>query len=233
VKELLLGFMIIDLTHSLHKDIPNWEKQNGFCEYIDIDYEHDARVMRYQMFAGIGTHMDAPGHYVKDGECVGDIEPEKLFVKACVINVSEQVQDSGDYFLTVQNVKEWEKKNGAIEKNSLVLFYTGWSKRWPDVKKYRNVGDDGKMHFPGISAQVADLLLERDIVGIGIDTLSPDGGDYSFPVHKKILGANKYMLENVAHLDKMPQTGAYVCIAPLKIKNGTESPVRVFGFVKE
>jgi len=233
MKELLLGFMIIDLTHGLCEDIPNWEGTNGFCEHIDVDYEHGARIMRYEMFAGIGTHMDAPGHYVKGAENIADIEPEKLFVNACVINVSEQAQDNSEYFLSVDEVKKWEERNGAIEKNSLFLVYTGWSKRWPDVQKYRNVGKDGKMHFPGMSAQVADFLLERGVVAIGIDTLSPDGGDYTFPVHKKMLGARKYMLENVAHLEKMPEIGAYVCVAPLKIKNGTESSVRLFGFVKK
>ena len=225
--------MILDLTHSLHENIPNWEGENGFCEHIDIDYECGARVMRYEMFAGIGTHMDAPGHYIKGAEYIGDIAPEKLFVKACIIDVSRQVQDNGDYFVSAQEVKHWESKNGVIEKDSLVFFYTGWSKRWSDQAKYRNVVGDGKMHFPGISEQVADLLIKRDVVGVGIDTLSPDGSDYNFPVHKKMLGAHKYMLENVAHLDKMTQMGGYVCVAPLKIKYGTESPVRVFGFVKK
>jgi len=233
MKELLLGFMIIDLTHSLCPDIPNWEGTNGFFEHIDVDYENGVRIMRYEMFAGIGTHIDAPGHYVKGGACIGDISPEKLFVKACVIDMNEQVQDSGDFFISCEDIKNWEEINGEIEKDSLVLFYTGWSKRWSDVKKYRNIGDDGKMHFPGINEQVAGLLIERDVVGIGIDTLSPDGGDYSFPVHKKILGAHKYVLENVAHLDKMPAIGGYVCVAPLKLKNGTESPVRIFGFIKK
>ena len=66
--------------------------------------------------------------------------------------------------------------------------------------------------FPSVSASVADLLISRNVVGIGIDTLGPDLPSSGFPVHQAILGAGKYIVENIANLEKMPRTGAYVMI---------------------
>ena len=78
-----------------------------------------------------------------------------------------------------------------------------------------------------IQTQEFISLAEKNIVGIGIDTLSPDGSNMSFPVHHKILGAGKYIIENLCHLEKLPAVGARVMALPLKIKNGSEAPCRV------
>ena len=54
------------------------------------------------------------------------------------------------------------------------------------------------MHFPAFSAASAELLLKRNVAGIAIDTLSPDCLDPDFTVHTLILGAGKYIIENIA-----------------------------------
>jgi kynurenine formamidase len=69
------------------------------------------------------------------------------------------------------------------------------------------------------------------VVGIGIDTLSPDGSNDGFPVHEKILGAKKYILENLANLDKIPSRGAFALVFPMKVRDGTESAARVAALI--
>ena len=69
-------------------------------------------------------------------------------------------------------------------------------------------------------------------MGIGIDTLSPDGSHMGFPVHKIILGAGLYILENLCRLDKLPAIGAKIMALPMKIKNGSEAPARVIAKVR-
>lgn len=66
---------------------------------------------------------------------------------------------------------------------------------------------------------------------IGIDTLSPDAGGKDFPVHRVILGAGKYIVENIANAAAVPPTGAKILIMPVKIKDGTEAPVRLVAVV--
>jgi kynurenine formamidase len=50
-------------------------------------------------------------------------------------------------------------------------------------------------------------------------------------VHKQLLGAGKYILENVTNLEGLPAKGSFILALPLKIKGGTEAPVRLIGLI--
>ena len=76
---------------------------------------------------------------------------------------------------------------------------------------------------------MAEHLLARNIAGIGIDTLSPDRPDSGFPVHQLLLGADKYIIENVANPQQMPKTGGFALVLPMKIQGATEAPTRLVG----
>lgn len=86
-----------------------------------------------------------------------------------------------------------------------------------------------RMHFPGLSPDAALWLVQsRSIAGLGIDTLSPDpGASEGFKVHHAILGANRYIVENL-NLEGLPARGATVVVAPLAIRDAPEAPARVF-----
>lgn len=51
-------------------------------------------------------------------------------------------------------------------------------------------------------------------------------------MHQIFLGAGNILIENAAHLDKMPSVGSFVMVLPIKIKDGTEAPVRLIGLIK-
>ena len=110
---------------------------------------------------------------------------------------------------------------------------SGWSEKYGDADAYRNQDDDGRMHFPGFSEEAARFLIdERDIRGIGVDTLSVDpAGAESYPVHGIVNGAGKYHLENVAEVHRLPATGAFLIVAPIKIAGGSGGQVRIFAVV--
>ncbi len=226
-------FEAIDLTHVLDHTAPTWTGSCGFKHEVKMDYDQGVRVLSYKCHAGVGTHMDAPAHFFKDGAVIADIALDQMIVPACVLDLSRKMD--GDLFVMPEDILEYEKKWGRIEANALVLAYTGWEKYWKDPDRYRNVDAKGKMHFPGFHVRAAELLLKRDIAGIGIDTLSPDGSnnkpENKFPVHEVILGAGKYIIENVAHLSKMPAKGAFALALPLKIAVGAEAPMRLVGLI--
>lgn len=224
-----LEFDFVDLTHPLDGNAPTWNGSCGFKHEIKMDYEQGLRVMTYKCHAGVGTHMDAPSHFIKGGMNIADIPLEQLIAPCAVIDLSRQ--SHGDLIISSDAILEFEKKHGKIAKGSLFLAHTGWSSFWSDPQKYRNPDAAGQMHFPTYSAQAAELLLERGIVGLGIDTLSPDPQGSNFPVHHLLLGAGKYIIENVAHLNRMPPSGAYAINFPLKICCGAESPVRLVGLI--
>jgi kynurenine formamidase len=85
------------------------------------------------------------------------------------------------------------------------------------------------MHFPGFSVEAAKLLISRKVSGIGCDTMSADyGASEDFAVHHLVLGAGLYHLENLADLREVPEAGAYLVVAPIKLEGGSGGAVRVF-----
>ncbi len=143
------------------------------------------------------------------------------------------LKDNADYKLTVADIIDWEKVNGRIHERSIILPNTDWSSRWNNYEKYKNVDGSNKLHFPGYSADAADFLVNnRDTNGIGIDTLSADCGiSTDFSVHNILNGSSKYILENVANLDKLPPTGATLIIAPIKIEGGSGGQTRIWAIL--
>jgi kynurenine formamidase len=75
----------------------------------------------------------------------------------------------------------------------------------------------------------AKLLIERGVVGLGIDTLSIDYGmSKNYEAHRVDLPAGLYNLENLAHTEELPEAGAYIIAAPIKLEGGSGGPCRVF-----
>lgn len=230
---VLGNFKAIDLTHPLDDSIPTWTGGCGFKHEIKKDYDQGIRVMAFKCHAGVGTHMDAPSHFIQGGDNIADIPLEQLIVTASVLHLSEKMHP--DLLVMPQDILDYEKKWGKIKQGSLVLVHTGWEKFWNDTDRYRNVDSSGKMHFPGYHVETAELLLQRGVVGIAIDTLSPDGSnnipENKYPVHECILGAGKYIIENAAHLSQMPPQGAYAIALPLRITVASECAIRLIGLI--
>jgi kynurenine formamidase len=183
----------------------------------------------------LGTHLDAPNHFEKNQPAVDQIDAANLFAHGVVIDISAQSASDADYRLTRADVAEWEKANGRIPDGAVVLLHTGWGRHWANYPRYKNQDAEGKMHFPGYSAEAAKFLVEeRQAKGLGIDTLSIDHGlSRDFAVHHIVNGAGRYGLENIGHLDELPARGFYVVAAPIKIETGSGGPARIFGILKK
>jgi kynurenine formamidase len=133
-------------------------------------------------------------------------------------------------------VRAWEKKRGTIPGGAIVLLRTGWSKRWPDRKRY--LGDDtpndaSNLHFPSYGEEAVEFLIrERRIGALGVDTASIDYGfSKDFPVHRIAADANVPGLENLAGLESVPETGAWAIALPMKIAGGSGGPLRIIALV--
>ena len=186
-----------------------------------------------------GTHFDAPIHWITgkdlpDNAC--DTIPARRFVgPACVIDVTADVGKNPDFLLTPEGLEAWERKNGRIPPGAWVLLRTGWSRR-TDPEEFLNVRADGP-HSPGFDAAASRLLAqERDVLGVGVETIGTDAGqagtfDPPFPNHSIMHGAGKFGLASLCNLERLPATGAVVIAAPLKIVNGSGSPLRVLAIV--
>ena len=187
-----------------------------------------------------GTHFDAPIHWISgrdlpDNAC--DRIPARRFVgPACVIDVEREVAANADFLLTVDRIEQWERTHGRIPRAAWVLMRTGWSRR-TSAEAFLNLAGDGP-HSPGFDARASRLLAhDRDVLGVGVETIGTDAGqagtfDPPFPNHHIMHGAGKFGLASLCNLDQLPPTGAIVIAAPLKIVDGSGSPVRVLALVE-
>lgn len=219
----------IDLTHALNSSIPTWTGSCGFHDKIQLDYEQcdsqvKFRVQSLKMHAGIGTHMDAPLHCVPGGQDIASIPLEKLIAPCVKIDLSKKAHSQ--FSASVDDLKEFESSFGKIPDGALVIFYMGWEQYWNHPEKYIN-----DYHYPSISKDVADFLIQRNAVGLAIDTISPDRPEDDFPVHHALLGAEKFIIENIANANLLPETGAFAIALPIKAEALSEAPIRMVGAI--
>lgn len=230
------GATILDLTHAVSAEAPYWPGPDT------SPFQHDTlvanedgspRMAAYSVPEHFGTHFDAPVHGGMGLPSVDRIPTEQLFVPAAIIDVTEDSSADVDYAVTVEDLRAWEDQHGRLPSEGIVLMRSGWPARWDEGAAYYNEDTDGQLHFPGFGADAARFLVdERDIVGIGVDTGSVDPGNAAgFPVHGLVNGSGLYHLENLADLSGLPEVGAYLIVAPIKIEGGSGGQVRVFGVI--
>jgi kynurenine formamidase len=225
---------VIDLSYAINEKLVPWPGDEKWFEAkVNASIEKNGYFTRsFWMLEHYGTHLDAPAHFPPGKATVDQIPTKQLFGPAVVLDVRAEGEKDADYRLLPARVEEWEKRHGRIPAGAIVLLGTGWASRWPDVHTYRNQDARGKMHFPGFSVESAKLLIERRVSGLGCDTMSIDyGASGDFAVHHLTLGSGLYHLENLADLSALPETGAFLVVAPIKLEGGSGGPVRVFAFL--
>lgn len=225
---MLTNWRFIDLTHSLSSEIPSWSGSCGFQMKITKDYgkasETQFRTHAINLEAGIGTHIDAPSHCIQGGLTIAELFLEDLIAPCVVLDIAGKSYDT--YSLSSKDILEAEEQHGKIERFSFIIIHTGWGRFWKNPTAYRN-----NYHFPCVSQEAAELLLKRDIKGLGIDTLSPDRPESGYPVHQLLLSSGKYIVENVANAHLLPPKGAHTLALPIKVKEATEAPIRLVAMV--
>ncbi len=234
----------IDLTHELSSDAVFWPTADPFKLTTDFEgmteggYYYSA--YSFTTAEHGGTHIDAPVHFAKGMHTVNEIPLEQLIGDAVVVDVSTQVAKNRDHLISVTDLQGWEALHGEIPKHSIVLLRTGFSSYWPNAGKYlgtelRGAAGTAALSFPGLSAEAAEWLMQRrHIKAVGIDTASIDyGKSRDFSAHVMLMTHNIPAFENVANLDKLPATGAYVIALPVKIRGGSGGPLRIIAKVTE
>ncbi len=235
---------IVDLSHSYSDKTIYWVTAKEF----DLDTVFKGETEKGYYYAANnfstaehgGTHIDAPIHFAKNGQTVDQIPLEKLIGNAIKIDVSSKAQDNPDYLISIEDIQAWEKKHKKdVPEGSIVLLETGFSKFYPDKKKYLGTTERGEhavreLHFPGLSPEAAQWLVQnRRISAIGIDTPSIDYGQSEyFKSHVILLSENIPAFENLKNLEKLPETGFEIIALPMKIAGGSGAPLRIVALVE-
>lgn len=228
----------IDLTHSVHTEIPRF----GAFPKLEIKTpynikEHGFFVNKVSFVTQYGTHIDAPVHFNENNRTLEQLELKEFILPLIVINKENEVQENPDFILQEKHILEWEEQYGIIPKDSFVAFASGWSKRW-EKQDFSNKDSKGKPHSPGWGISALDLVLnKRGAKAIGHETFDTDASsdalkNGAFLSEKFVLDCNKYQIELLNNLTLLPPTGSIIIIGVPKFIGLPGFPVRAFAIVK-
>ena len=239
---------VVDLTQTLSPDFPTLVLPPEFGQCAPFRME---TVSRYDasgpgwywnnisMNEHTGTHFDAPIHWITGRDLpsnsVDTVPPKDLIAPVCVIDCTKEAAADADFQLKVAHIEAWEKQHGAVPAGAWFFLRTDWSKR--SKADYVNLREDGA-HTPGPSPEAVRYLVDtRDVLGFGVETIGTDCGQAHhfnppYPAHHYLHGKGKYGLQCMTNLDQLPPAGAVVIAPPLKIKQGSGSPLRVLALVE-
>lgn len=244
---------IIDCTAVLGPDTPILRLPKDFARNtpkVEIhkisEYDADGPFFAWnwlKLGEHSGTHFDAPHHWIsgKDFEdgYTDTLDVQRLIAPVNVIDCSKEAKENSDFLLTAQHVKVWEAQHGNINPGEWVVMRTDWDKYSNDENLFLNDDpdpfEDGS-HSPGPTTECMDYLLSKGIVGWGTQCIGTDAGmagkfSPPYPAHNYLHRDNCFGLASLTNLDQLPPKGAVLMASPLKIENGTGSPMRALALV--
>lgn len=176
-----------------------------------------------------GTHVDAPSHFPESSavQAIDEVDLRTFAGPARCLHVTRREGDG--WQLGAAEVEAWEAEHGALASGEILLIDFGWAKRWA-------LGADGFGYltgWPGLALDAVELLRTRRIAAVGTDCVGLDAaGSTELPSHRGLLPEGILIYENLANLDQLGYELFFIGF-PLKIGQGTGSPVRALGLVAD
>lgn len=221
---------IVDLSHAHGPEFPMFPGSEPMAMEVIVTIEENGFFKnRLTLDEHTGTHLDAPAHFDPDGDTADLLPVENFIAPLAVVDISGRAAEDPDTAVTRDDLLAWEAVNGPLPPGVFVAMSSGWATHVNNPEGYINIDADGVQHYPGFDVDAATFLIEeREIVGIGVDTLSQDPGNSTdFATHVAILGAGKYGIESLANLDSLPPAGATVIVGAPKHLGASGGPCRV------
>lgn len=210
---------VVDCTHVIQENMPVFpgtEKPVLFpaCRFEEMGF----REKKWTMYSHTGTHMDAPAHMIKEGKTLDEFPIEKFMGQGLVIDVRECTESQ----VPLARIQSYEK---ALEETDFLLIQTGWEEHWGRGQYFSD--------FPALSVEAAEYLMQFDLKGIGVDTISIDLMDSkSFPIHDILLHHELVIIENLKNLSLISGKFFFQAL-PLHVEDSDGSPVRAIAILEE
>lgn len=230
----LAGATFTDLTHAFHPGQPHFASFPDEERELLFDFAkgHGFQVHRYSIPGQWGTHVDPPVHFIEGGRTLDEIPVSEMLLPLVVLDISQRVAADPDATPTLDDVSQWEARNGRIPEKAFVALRTDWYKRWPDSDRFYNRSADGIVHTPGWSREVLEhLFTERGITAVGHEQIDTDPGLATsagiYALEHYVLSLDRWQIELMNNLDKVPETGALILASWPKARGGSGFPARV------
>ena len=230
----------VELSHSLTNESPYWAGiPEGAVELGTVVFDWgnpmlDCLIQTFKFPGQFGTHIDFPGHFIKEGILSESYGVKDMMFPLCVIDITDKVKEDVHYAVTVEDIKAYEAKYGEIPEGAFVALRTDWYKNWPDMDALSGIAEDGSENFPGWSMEALKYIYEeRNAAANGHETLDTDASELAaeagdLACERYVLAKNKLQIEVLCNLDKVPEAGAVLFAAWPRIEGATGLPVRVW-----
>jgi kynurenine formamidase len=227
----------LDLTHAFHPETPHAPAFAPSEATVVCDFDtHGFKAHQYKLIGQWGTHADAPSHFARHGRSLDEIPAEQMLLPLVVLDVVAQVDADHDYAVSMQDVAAWEAAHGQIPSGAFVALRTGWSRRWPDLAAMSNQDAEGRYRTPGWSLTFSPSFV-RNVGSWPADTrpwipirVFP-GAENNYPCERYLLEHDRFQIELLTGLDRLPEAGAIVVSTFPKPLGGSGFPARVFAIV--
>ncbi len=216
---------VFDLSQPIYDKCPGWETYEMTSMRYEAIYPKDRfNAERISMNVHTGTHLDAPFHFDPEGITIDQIPVERFQGQAVLVNLDGIVQDKEGIC-----VKHLEPYQEFIQKDSIVVLHTGWCRLCGFTERYYH-------DWPYLSQEGAEWLRDKQVKGVGIDTLSM-GGWYEGtgrPCHETLLPAGIWLLEELdIPLELLQYKSFYLSAYPIKLRGFSGAPARAVGMILE
>ena len=198
----------------------------------------DCRIHTFKFPGQFGTHIDFPGHFVKDGDLSEAYDVKQGVFPLCVVDITDKVAQDVHYAVTAQDIKDYEAKYGPIPDGAFVALRTDWYKNWPDMDALSGIAEDGSENFPGWSMEALKYIYEeRNAAANGHETLDTDASAEAakaedLACERYVLAKGKLQIEVLRNLDKVAPAGAVLFAAWPRIEGATGLPARVWAITE-
>lgn len=198
----------IDLSHKIENKLQEYpgDPKTNLKYFKKADENDTCTLLKLETGLHTGTHMDSPFHYIINGKKISQLPLENFIGKASINYVKSE---SKEILVKNCNLKNTNEK--------IAIIITGWSKHFGNYKYFHD--------NPYLSNELAELIIEKNIKGIAIDTCSVDKyGENT--IHKKLLENDIWIVENIKSCSKLSKNSYESIFIPLNIE-AEASPVRV------
>jgi len=235
---------LIDLSQEIYEGMPVYPGHQRTAIFLMKTHEetkvvnknsksgHTSMTMGLLISDHGPTHVDAFNHIdpSPDAESIDQLPLEKFYTPAVCLDLS-YVKNEKDYITKERLQKACKEAGLEIKQGDTVLIYTGhYNRNYPDFEKWL-------FNYPGLDREAMEWLADLGVVNVGVDTPSIDSSiemkEKNYPAHKVCRERKILNTENMANLDKIAGKRFTICMFPLKIRNGSGSPVRAVAILDE
>ena len=234
----------VELSHELNNDSPYWSGiPRGSVELAKTCWDWgnpdlECLIQTFKFPGQFGTHIDFPGHFIKDADLSEKFDVHDLIFPLCVVDISEKAKNDREYAVTVQDIKDYEAAYGEIPAGAFVALRTDWYQKWPDMDELSGIDAEGGEHAPGWSLEALKYIYEeRQAAANGHETFDTDASAVAAAAgdlicERYVLQQGKVQVELLKNLDKVAPAGAVIVVSYARIEGATGLPARVWAITE-